>query len=82
MSQTSLGTLVLKLEAVTAGFDRKMVGVNHAEEAVAATTYYVFIDLDGASYKHNTSGTAVIMGAVAGKGIPSIEYGARGAKIA
>jgi len=44
----------------------KVVGVNFAKTLVAATTYYEFIDLDGSSYKHNTSGTDIVIASSGG----------------
>lgn len=44
----------------------KIVGVNFAKTLVAATTYYEFVDLDGSNYKHNTSGTALLVASSGG----------------
>jgi hypothetical protein len=48
----------------------KLVGVNFGQTGVTATTYYVFIDLNGASYKHS-AGTKVIAAGAGGKAVKS-----------
>jgi hypothetical protein len=49
---------------------QKLVAVNFGKSGLTATTYYVFIDLDGSGYKHNT-GTKIIVSGVGGRGLKS-----------
>lgn len=48
----------------------KVVSVNFGKTGVATTTYYVFVDLNGISYKHD-AGTKVMVAGVGGKAFKS-----------
>lgn len=75
------GTNVQSLKTETDGTARvkdafiddrnKLVDVNFAYDGVTTTTYFVFVDLNGAQYKHQ-SGTAIKVAAVGGRALKSV----------
>jgi len=49
----------------------KLVVANYAKEAVAATTYYMLVDLDGAPYPHDAAGARLVLAGAASQGFKS-----------